>query len=193
MHHDRVTLRHFQSCSIHLISRNVILQRDLLPREALGLHAQQHDDVRTSQGVLNMARYAKPWGESCRHLGHELRRTAERDLHTESRKQVTSAASYPAMEDVSDDGGMKTIERLFVSENGDCIQQRLRWMFVHPIARVDDGNVDVTGHEVRCSRRRMPHHNAIRAHSTESVSGIDDRLPFLNARTGSMHEHRRGI
>jgi len=76
MHHDRIFLRHLQPGRGHLVARNVFRQIDLQPRESLFLNAQQHDYIRATQGVFNVAGHAHAGRQRRRNVGNEFRRTA---------------------------------------------------------------------------------------------------------------------
>src|SRR6516165_6428941 len=101
---------------------------------------------------------------------------------------MASAARDPAMEDIADDGGLEPLQGFFALENRQRIEQSLRRMLMHSIAGVDDRDIEMHGHQVRRSRRWMPHDNAVRAHGAQRVSGIDYRFALLDTRSGGLHE-----
>ena len=110
MHDDGIMLSQLQPRRRHLIVRDVIHQANLLAGEAFLLQAQQHAHIRPAQRFFNMACDAKTRRKSGRDLGHELGRTAERNLHSELRQQVAGGARHAAVEDITNDRDLQALE-----------------------------------------------------------------------------------
>src|SRR6476660_3387823 len=68
-----------------------------------------------------------------------------------------------------------------MTQDGECIEQALRGMFVEAVASVHDRDIQMTRENMRCSRRGMSHDDEINAESAQSVSGIEERFAFLDA------------
>ena len=84
-----------------------------------------------------------PGRKGGRNVGHQFRRTAENNLHSEFAQQVASRARHPAVKNVADNRDLQAFESFLVAQNGVGVEQRLRGMFVQPISGVDDRHVDV--------------------------------------------------
>jgi hypothetical protein len=188
MHYDGVAAGQFQARGRHLVAGDVVLQADFLAGQAFFLDAEEHDYVGAAERVFDVAGDAQAGGECGGDVGHELGRAAERELYAELGEQVAGAAGDAAVKDVTDDGGLQTFERLFVFQNREGIEQRLRRMLMHAVAGVDDGDVEMLCHEVRRARGRMANDDTIRAHRPQSVPGIEKRLAFFDARSRGLHE-----
>src|SRR5260370_24049838 len=72
------------------------------------------------------------------------------------------------------------------------VQQTLRRMLVRAIARVHHRNIKMPGHIIRGSRRRMPHHQAVRLHGVQIECGVQQRLAFLDAGSLGLQVHSVG-
>src|SRR5579862_3215831 len=105
---------------------------------------------------------------------------------------MAGTACHAAMKNVSNDCGLQPFERFFVFENSERVEQSLRWMFMHAIARVDYGDVEMRSHQVRGARRGMTHHNAIGADRAQCVASVEHRFAFLDARARGLYQGRRG-
>jgi hypothetical protein len=149
MHHDRVALGQLQARGRHLIARNVILQANLLSFQPLLLHAQQHDHVCSAQRVFNVPGHSQAGRECGGDVGHKLRRTAKRQLDSEAGEQMAGTAGDAAVKNVSDDRGLQSFERFLVLENRERVEQSLGGMFMHAVAGIDHGDVEMRSHQVR--------------------------------------------
>ena len=61
-----------------------------------------------------------------------------------------------------------------------------------PIARIDDGTIDLFGEQMDRARLRMTHDDNVRPHGIQRYRGIDQRLAFFDARGRNRHVHDVG-
>ena len=120
----------------------------------------------------------------------ELGRPAERDARRELAEQVNGGARHPAVINVAHDSHLQALQRFFVAQDGVGIEQRLRGMLVHSVARVDHRDVQVFCHQRRCASLRMANDDDVRPHRAQRVAGVEQGLAFLDAR--SAGEDQRG-
>src|ERR1700746_3631467 len=83
------------------------------------------------------------------HVRHKLRRTAECQLDSKAGQQMAGTAGYSAVKNVSNDRCLQSFKGFFVLENGERVEQSLRRMFMHSVARIDDRDVEMRSHQVR--------------------------------------------
>ena len=88
-----------------------------------------------------------------------------------------------AVVDVSDNRNLQTPERFLVFQDREGIEQGLGRMLVHAVAGIDDGNVEVPRHQVRCARRGMAHHDGVRSHGAQGIGRVEQRLALFDARS----------
>ncbi len=76
--------------------------------------------------------------------------------------------------------------------NGQRIQQRLRRVFMPPVARVQHRAIHLLRQQVHRAGIRMPHHQQIGVHGVQRHGGINQRLALLHAglRHGHVHHIR---
>ncbi len=77
-----------------------------------------------------------------------------------------------------------------MTQNGVCVEQRLRRVFVHAVSGIDDGNLQMSRHQQRRSRRGMANDHDIGTHRLQRIGGVEQRFSLLDAR--SAGEHQRG-
>src|ERR1700727_1374011 len=78
-----------------------------------------------------------------------------------------------------------------MAEDGIGIKQALRRVFMHAVAGIDDGNLQVAREYMRRSRRWMAHNNAVRAERLQRFTSVDQRFAFFN--TGGRGADHRGM
>src|SRR6185369_17918507 len=83
---------------------------------------------------------------------------------------------------------MQALQRLEVLEHGHGVEQSLRWVGVHAVAGVDDGNVEMSCENVGCARRGMTDDDRIRAESADGQAGVDQRFALLDAGGGGAYQ-----
>src|SRR5262249_19269006 len=99
--------------------------------------------IRTTNCVFYSAGYMQIRRESGGHFWQKLGRTAESDFRSEFAEQVDGRTRHPAVIDVADDRNLQVLQRLFGSKDRVCVEQRLGWMLVHAVSRVDDRNIEM--------------------------------------------------
>ncbi len=98
-------------------------------------------------------------------------------------------ARHSAVQDVSDDGDVQTLEAAAPVTNGERVEQPLGGMLVHPVTRVDDGDIEVAGHECGGARRAVPHRDAVRLHGIERAHRVQQGFALLQARSFRLQVH----
>ena len=134
----------------------------------------------------------RPGRECGGNVGHKFRRPAQRELHSELCQQMARAAGNAAVKNIADDGGLQSLQRLLVLQDGEGVEQRLRGMLVHAVPGIDDGDVEMLRHQVRRARRRVANHDAVGADGAQGVAGVEQGLAFFDARSGGLHQRGDG-
>ena len=93
------------------------------------------------------------------------------------------------MRNVAENGDIQIRERAFAVANGEGIQQALRRMLVSAVARVDDGNIEMTRDKVGGAGSSVAHDQAIRLHGIERVHGIEKGLALFDAGRFRLEVH----
>jgi len=109
------------------------------------------------------------------------RGAAEREAAAEFSEQMNVGARYAAMLQVAEDGDVEIRDGAEAVADGERVEQALRRVLVRAIAGVDNGNIEVAGDKIGCSRGSVPHHQAIRLHRVQRVNGIEQRFAFFDA------------
>ena len=96
-------LASFKRALRHLVARNVVLQRIFCPaRRSFCTRSSMTTSVpRRASSMWRVTR--KPGSERSGNVGHELRRTAQRDLHSKLGQQMAGAARDAAVKNVADE------------------------------------------------------------------------------------------
>ena len=79
-----------------------------------------------------------------------------------------------------------------MTQDGIGIEQSLRGMFVHAVAGIDDRNIQVRSHQVRCAGTGMANHNDVGAHGSEGIGRVQQRLALLDARSAGENQRSHG-
>src|ERR1700722_16352187 len=135
---------------------------------------------------------AKARGQRSGDVGSELRWSTQSQLHSELGQQVAGAAGDTTVKNVTDDGGLQAFERLLVFQDSDGVEQRLRRVLMHAVPSVDDGDIEMAGHQVRGTRRGMAYDDAVRPDGAQRVSGIEHGFAFFYAGSGGLNECGHG-
>jgi hypothetical protein len=70
---------------------------------------------------------------------------------------------------------------------GKRVEQRLRGMFVLPVARIQDRTIDQSRDKLGRPARSVTDHDAIGAHGVERDRRVDQRLALFHAAGGGVH------
>ena len=92
------------------------------------------------------------------------------------------------MVDIADDRNLQALERFFVFQDREGIEQGLGRVLVHAVAGVDDGNIEVLRQQVGRSGTGMANDDGVRAHCAQRGSGIEQRFALLDARPRGLHQ-----
>ena len=143
-------------------------QRSPVALHALELHAKAHDDVG--------AREARPQGVKAldrgeqRGLRHQMFRADEANIRPKAQEQLRIGRRDAAVLDVAADGDRQP---LYPSESGAYrrrVEQRLRRVFAHAVAGVNDRAGDAARELVMDSRLLVARDDDMRAHRGERLN-----------------------
>ena len=79
------------------------------------------------------------------------------------------------MQQIADDGDLQALDALLVLANREGVEQRLRRMLVHAVARVDDARPAQARQQVARARRRVAQDDHVRRHR------LDVQRPYPRA------------
>ena len=83
------------------------------------------------------------------------------------------------MIDISDDGDLQSLDRLFVTQHRVSVEQCLRGMFVHAIPGIEDWDIEMGCHQQRSTGVRMPDDDEISTNGAEGVGSVEQRLALF--------------
>src|SRR3990172_5168190 len=86
------------------------------------------------------------------------------------------------MEDVAHDRHREAVDPALLVAHGEQIEQRLRRVLVRPVARVDDGGLELVGDPLRNPRDGVPDDHGVRVHRVERARRVEDALVLLETR-----------
>ena len=158
---------------------------------AFTLDAQTHNHIRALAGVLNGR------GDGAAQLlnarGDERRRRTKHDICAHRRQAVNVASRNAGVHHVAADGNLRALQTAQMLAHGQHVQQSLRRMLVHAVARVDDARADMLRQQRRRAAHRMADDDDVRAHLVEGHAGVDERFALGDARrAGGDIRRRRG-
>ena len=90
---------------------------------------------------------------------------------------------HAAVKDVANNRDVQPLQILPVAQDCIGVEQRLCWMFVHSITRVDHGNIQIPRHQRRSASIRMTDYDHVSSNRTKRVSGIYKRFALLDTRS----------
>ncbi len=96
------------------------------------------------------------------------------------------------MQDVAADRDRETCDPALVAPDGERVEQRLGWMLMRAIARVDDGAIDLFCEQMHRAGLGMAHHDDVGPHRVQRHRRIDQRLALFDARSRDRHVHDVG-
>ena len=157
--------------------------------EALGLHAQDHHNVRAAQTLFDAVHHANAGRQFFKFTRDPHGGAAERDFHAEFAEHVNIRASHPAVENVTEDGDVPTFEFAFAVADRQRVEQGLGGMFVGAVAGVEHRNFQTLSDEFRRAGGSVADHDAVGAHGFESADGIDERFALFQAGGFGLEGH----
>ncbi len=198
MHHDGIGL----CVAKFFFSQAEVLEIFLSRRNQGTGHAlflqTQHDDhiaildafnkvvVNTHPHVIQVAGQQSAWAH-CTHLGA-----------TQGGQRMDVGTRHTAVQNIAHNGHTQLGEVLLVVANGIHVEQRLCWVGMPPIARVDHmngataGAVQMLGHEGGRTTFRMAHDKHVGRHGSQIVDGVDQRLALAGRRRPNVQIHHIG-
>ena len=96
------------------------------------------------------------------------------------------------MKDIAADRDGETFDPALVAPDRERIEQRLGWMLMRAIARVDDRAIDLFRQKMHRAGLGMAHHDNVGPHRVQRHRRIDQRLALLDARGCDRHVHDVG-
>src|ERR1700728_460789 len=189
MEHERFRLRELQARGRELKLRNVFVGCERGLMDALGLHAQHHDNVGAAQAFLDAVDHADAGRELFQLARDPHGGAAERDLHAEFAEHVNIRAGHAAVENVTEDGDVPALELAFAVADGEGVEQGLRGMLVRAIAGVEHGNLQALGDEFGRTGRCVANHDSIGAHGFERADRVDERFALFEAGGFGLQGH----
>src|SRR5579862_600115 len=190
--HEGVGAREAQALGRELIAEDVFLGGERGLVKALGLHAQDHDDVGAIERVFDAGGAAQARGHIFEFARHPHRGAAERDARAELAEQMNIRAGHAAVENVAQDRDVPAVEAALAIADGERVEKRLGGMFVRAIARVQHGNFEALGDEFRRAGRAVADHDAVGTHGFDGAHGVDQRLALFQAGGFRLEGHRIG-
>src|SRR5579875_1065456 len=184
MEHQRIRASHAQTFARKLVAQDVFLGREGGFVQAFGLHAQNHDDIRIAQSFLDAGGAADIRRNGFKFARHPHGRAAQRDARAEFGKQMDIGARHAAVNDVPQNRDVPAIQFALAVTDGKSIQQRLRGMFVHAVARVEHGDIHALGDERGRARGAVADDEAVGTHGFKRANGVRQRFALLQ--TGGL-------
>ena len=117
----------------------------------LVLNAQQIDHIRIANRLVDVMGH--PATEFLEHPRHECRRSCQRDVRAEFREQPNVRARNTRIENVAEDRHVESSDESLLLANRECIEQRLRRVFMGAITRVDHAGLQQPRQKMRCAGR----------------------------------------
>ena len=192
MHHERVGLAARRALDAESPARRVLAQRrEQRLTDAFALDAQQVDDVDVGKHVVEVARHRdRP---SVEPLGHERRRTDERQLAPECVERHHVAARNARVADVADDRDATAVERrTAMAAQRERVEQSLGGVLVAPVAGVDHAGRAPRRDAVRRAGRGVAHDDRVDTHRVDGLHRVEQALTLLHRRRGDREVHRVG-
>src|SRR2546423_3148249 len=143
------------------------------------LNSKQVNDVGRSQDFVETVGHGH--AELLELAWDQRARADERDARTEFGERKNIRACDAAKKDIADNHDVKSRDRAFSGSDRVEIEQRLRRMFVRPVARVNDAGLESLGEELRGARRTVAQHDEIGMVSLEDFRGGLERCAFAEA------------
>ena len=183
MHDDGVGRGAAQAGRGHAEALEVFARRrEEAAPHALGLHAEQHDDVGPRDRVFDRRGGAHA---ELRHLRqHQRGRPAPADFGAEGPQQPQVRPEHPAVQQVADDRDPEPLEPALAIADGERVEQGLRGVLVHAVAGVDDAGPAQPRGQVSGPGGLVPEDDDVGGHRLEVAQRVGQGLALRDARPG---------
>src|SRR5579862_7587699 len=190
--HERVGLREQQARGRELVLRDVFVWSERGLMEALGLHAQDRDDVGAAEALFDAMHDANAGREFFEVARDPHGGATERDFDAEFGEQVNIGTGYAAVENVAEDGDVPAFEFAFAVADGERVEQSLGGVLVGAVAGVEHGDFQALGDEFGGAGGGVADHDAVGAHGFEGADGVDQRFALFQAGGFGLQGHGVG-
>src|SRR5271165_733039 len=184
MQDEGIGLGEFHALGVELVEQDVVALRERRFVEALGLHAENDDNVGVFESLLNAIDAAD--GRAGRadffeFAGNPHGRAAESETAAEFSEEMDIGAGHAGVGDVTEDGDVEIVDVPFSIADGQRVEQALGRVLMGTVAGVDYRNFQMPGDEIGGAGGRVAHDEAIRAHGVEIVGGVEKGFALFQA------------
>ena len=161
-----------------------------MPLHPLELDAQHHDDIRAFDGFVHRCR--GPHTEPRDARWHQRRRATDPDVRAQGLEEQQVRAQDAAVQQVTDDRQLQAADAALVIPDRQRIEECLRGMLMHAVARVDDPRATAPGQQLTGTGRGVAQHDHVGSHRLQAQRRIHQRLALHDARRRGRNTQRVG-
>src|ERR1700730_1893832 len=184
----RIRLGITKLCLVEAEEAEIFLGRgNIAALHPLALQAQHHHDVGAVEPRPHVPENLDPHPLDSRR--QQRRWPGHAHPRAERREQQNIGARDTRMKDVAADHDREPFDPALVAPDRERIEQRLGWMLMRAIARVDDRAIDLFRQKMDRAGLSMAHHDNVGPHRVQRHRRIDQRLALLYARGCDRHVH----
>src|SRR6202040_1978900 len=188
---QRIRLGITKLCLVKAEKAEIFLGRgNIAALHPLALQAQHHHDVGAVEPRAHVPENLDPHPLDSRQ--QQRRWPGHAHPRAERREQQNIGARDTRMKDVAADHDRETFDPALVAPDRERIEQRLGWMLMRAIARIDERAIDLFRQKMHRAGLGMTHYDNVGPHRVQRHRRIDPRLALSNARGCHRHVHDVG-